>query len=220
MLKTLLVLVIVLVSYMTLYSDATKYLEVPPIEIKNECEIELETNNLCKRSFTASSYAEKININFEGVSKNQTLVGKLSGLTPDLLSYTVSLDDESFVKLWRHESSEIIRDIQPGICPYPSNYKETQTGGYFEDSVGLLEIPSQLSELAIALNDCQQWALVLPKDVNDFERTEKYNIHIKLSTWSYLTLFILSLLFTALVLGAVKFLFEFIRPGLWNRKDK
>lgn len=214
------VLVLIFLSYITLYFDATKYLEVPPIEIKNECQIGSETHNLCERSFTASFYAEKINIKFENAPQSQTLVGKLSGLTPELLRYTISLNDESFVKLWRAESSKVIRDIQPGVCPYPNNYKETKAGGYFKDSVGLLEVPSRLAELATALNDCQQWTFVLPEDVDHFERTEKYDIDVKLAPRSHLTLFILSLLFTALILSASKFLLEFIKPGLLSERDK
>lgn len=196
---------------MLLRSNSVKYLNVPPIEIKNECGLNKSDSTLCKRKFDVSSYSDQIGFQFDNIPRSQTLVGKLSGLTPEILRYSIELRDESFTKLWRGQNSETKTDIPPGNCPYPDDFIKTERGGIFENPVDLSEISIRLGELATALNDCKQWIWILPNDVDDFERTEKYQAIIKLSVLSHLTLLILALLFTVFILKIYESLYKFIK---------
>lgn len=211
LLKGLLVLFVTGVAFWVLYSDATQYLKVRPIEIQNKCEKSSSASGgTCKRNFNVSPYSETVGLQFKGVPERQTLVGKLSGLTPEILGYSIVFVDKSFLKFWHGQNSEIKEIRNLGVCNYPTDFTPTETGGYYIGDFGLLEVPDKIKELATTLNDCGQPILLVPPGTDTIEKTEKYEVNINLTLWSYLTLLILSLFFSALLLKTFEFLYYFI----------
>lgn len=206
--KLAIVILLVFGFFYILYSNLTYGLKVNPIEIKNIC---TEESLSCTRKFDVPTYFEDLKKQWNRIPRNQTAIEKLAGVTPDIFTYTIEFQDASELKAWKGQHPEILPNPSRGKCPFSKiGVIETKEGGHYEEKFGLNEITGRLRDLATALNDCEQYLLVFPPEVDSIERTEKYNIFIKLGFWSYISLLILSISLASLMLSIVKSLYKFI----------
>ena len=211
-LKTCLAIGLTTLFYFILYSDLTRSLGVSPIEIRNECNANDE-GILCSRKFDVPTYFEDIKKQLGEIPRNQYLVEKLAGSTPELFKYSIGFNDNSSVTAWKGQNTTPFRRDR-GDCPFPSNFTAKENGGIFTERFGLFSVADKLQSLATALNDCVQKTKILPPGMDRIEQTERYDIFIKLSHGSYISLLFLALLLTSLVVAAFKTLFRFIAKDL------
>ncbi len=184
-------LVIVLVISVFLFFVLLFYLthglkNIKPIEIKNECQKNKDEKGSCEREFRVSIYFEDVKNKFEEINKDQTILQKLAGVAPDIFKYSISFEDESIIKMWKGQNSEIWKNPPLGDCPFSDDFEKTKSGGKYKEKFGLMDVPLKLKELATSLNDCKQYAFVFPENVDSIERTEKYNLFVEIGFWSYI----------------------------------
>ena len=184
---------------------------MPPIEIENKCD-KNEFGISCVRRFDVSKYIADVKGKFEQPEK-QTIVEKLAGVNPTLFKYSIGFKDNLSITGWKNQHTfPIPKDTRD--CPFPENFlTKGDSGAFTNENFGFYEFSEKLQELATSLNDCKTITFPSIPGVDCIERSEKYDIFIKLNPLSHLTLLFLALVLTSFTLGFFKVLYQFAKKG-------